>query len=165
MKIYKQVYFDKNAWLLDNFEKLNLTHTESLLLLIINFCNEYDKEITYDFLCNKLQIKQNELDNVLASLTGKHYLHIDVNKQGIYYDIDQIFDFDINDYEENNHNDIYRTIEDFLSRPLNPIDRMKVSDLLNTYDENAICDAIRMACAYRKYNLAYVESILRNDRR
>ena len=41
---------------------------------------------------------------------------------------------------------------------------MKTAELLENYSEDAIQDAIRMACAYRKYNLAYVETILRNDK-
>ena len=68
------------------------------------------------------------------------------------------------DYDEVENNDIYDAVEAFLSRPLTPIDKMKTAELLENYSEDAIQDAIRMACAYRKYNLAYVETILRNDK-
>ena len=49
MKIYKEAYFDRNAWLLDNMDKLNVSHLEFLVLLVINFCQEHNKEISLDF--------------------------------------------------------------------------------------------------------------------
>lgn len=165
MKIYKETYFNPNAWLLDNFDKLNISHSEVLLLLLINFCHEHNKEITLEFLCEKLQISQNDLDNLLASLSGKGYLHIDVDTKGISYNIDGVFEFDVVKYEEVENDDIYQAIEEFLSRPLNPMDKMKTAELISNYNEDAIYDAIRMACAYRKYNLAYVEAILKNEKR
>ena len=68
MKIYKEAYFDRNAWLLDNMDKLNVSHLEFLVLLVINFCQEHNKEISLDFLCEKLQVSPNDLDKALASL-------------------------------------------------------------------------------------------------
>ncbi len=165
MKIYNEPYFDRNAWLLANFDKLNISNDEILLLLLINFANKNNINITYDYLSEKLKVSIKDLDKMLANLTSKHYLHIDVNEEGICYSIDEIFEFDVVKYEEIENDDIYKTIEDFLSKPLTPIERMKVTDLLNIYDENSIYDAIRVAEGYRKYNLAYVESILRNEKR
>lgn len=165
MKIYKEPYFDKNAWLLANFDKLNIANEEVLLLLLLNFSNEHGIDITYDYLSDKLKVSTSDLDRMFADLTSKHYLRIDVNEKGVCYSIDEVFEFDVEKYEEIENEDIYKTLEDFLSKPLSPIERMKVSDLLNTYDENSIYDAIRVAEGYRKYNLAYVESILRNEKR
>ena len=165
MKIYNEPYFNKNAWLLKNFDKLNISNDEILVLLLINFYNENNLEIKYEDLAAKLGINTNKLDEIFADLTSKHYLHIDVNEKGIAYSIDEVFEFDVAKYEEIENEDIYKTLEDFLSKPLTPIERMKVSDLLNTYDENSIFDAVRIAEGYRKYNLAYVESILRNEKR
>lgn len=165
MKIYNELYFNKNAWLLANFDKLNISNDEILVLLLINFYNEHNLEIKYEDLAAKLSININRLDEIFADLTSKHYLHIDVNEKGLSYSIDEVFEFDVAKFEEIQNEDIYKTLEDFLSKPLTPIERMKVSDLLNTYDENSIFDAIRVAEGYRKYNLAYVESILRNEKR
>ncbi len=165
MKIYNEPYFDRNAWLLANFDKLNISNQEVLLLLLINFANEHKIEISYEYLNEKLKLGNKELDTMFADLTSKHYLKIDLNEDGICYSIDEVFEFDIVKYEEIENDDIYKTFENFLCKPLSPIERMKVTDLLNTYDENAIYDAIRVAEGYRKYNLAYVESILRNEKR
>ena len=164
MKIFKEAYFDRNAWLLDNMDKLNVNHLEALLLLIINFCHEHNKEINIDFLCEKLQTSPSDLDKGLAGLSNKGYLHINLGEKGICYDIDGVFDFDVVKYDEIENDDIYNAVETFLSRPLTPIDKMKTAELLENFSEDAILDAIRMACAYRKYNLAYVETILRNDK-
>ena len=164
MKIFKEAYFDRNAWLLDNMDKLNVNHLEALLLLIINFCQEHNKEINIDFLCEKLQVGPSVLDKGLAGLSNKGYLHINLGEKGICYDIDGVFDFDVVKYDEIENDDIYNAVETFLSRPLTPIDKMKTAELLENFSEDAILDAIRMACAYRKYNLAYVETILRNDK-
>ena len=41
---------------------------EFLVLLVINFCQEHNKEISLDFLCEKLQVSPNDLDKALADV-------------------------------------------------------------------------------------------------
>ena len=51
----------------------------------------------------------------------------------------------------------------FLSRPLIGDELIKTNELIEKYGENKFIDALRMAEAYRKHNLAYVEGILKNE--
>lgn len=161
-KWYKQPYFNRRAWILENFDKLNLTSDETLTILLIDFSKESKKKIDYNYLCSKLSLDTKHLDKILASLVAKHYLVIKATDKGVSFDIDQIFEFDPDKYEVSENDDLYDIVSEFLNKPLTPTELQKTNDLLEKYGENKVIDAIRTAEAYRKSSLAYVEGILRN---
>ena len=53
MKWYEQKYVNHRDWILDNIELLNLTHTDLITVLVIDFLNEHHMTITSDVLCAK----------------------------------------------------------------------------------------------------------------
>ena len=163
-KWYKQPYFDARAWILENFDKLNLTSEETLVILLVDFAKENKKKLSYDYLCSKLNVNTKQLDKILSSLVAKHYLSINVNTTGVGFDIDGIFEFDMEKYEIVENKSIFNMCEELLNRPLTPNELQKVNDLLEKYNENDFIDAIRVAEAYRKASLAYVEGVLRNGK-
>ncbi len=163
-KWFKQPYFNRRVWLIENFDKLNLSNDEFVVVLLIDYCKEFNKEISYDYLCTKLKINTKKLDIILASLVSKHYLVIKANKK-ISFDIENIFEFDEEQYDLTIHKDIYDIVSDLISRPLTPNEMIKVNDLIEKYGENDLIDAVRSAEAYRKYSLAYVEGILKNEKK
>ena len=55
-KWFKQPYFNRRVWLIENFDKLNLSNDEFVVVLLIDYCKEFNKEISYDYLCTKLKI-------------------------------------------------------------------------------------------------------------
>ena len=162
-KWYKEPYFNKQVWILENFNKLNLSADEAMIILLIDYCKTNNKNITYDYLCEKMNIKQKKLDELLSLLVSKHCLSISANEKSICFDIDGIFEFDEEKYEEVVNEDVYNIVSYFLSRPLVNNELLKTNELIEKYGENKFIDALRMAEAYRKHNLAYVEGILKND--
>ena len=48
MKWYEQKYVNHRDWILDNIELLNLTHTDLITVLVIDFLNEHQMTITSD---------------------------------------------------------------------------------------------------------------------
>ena len=70
----------------------------------------------------------------------------------------------IRSYINENHN-IYNIAEEFFSRPLSPTELQKISDLCTDFGENKVIDAFRTAEAYRKRSLAYVETVLNNEKK
>lgn len=164
-KWYKESYFNSNNWILDNYEKLNLTNEEALLILLINFFNKNKITISYDLLTKKLQKSQKDVDKLIASLVEKHYLKLKTNSKGVVFDIDNIYEFDPKDYEVSINQNIYDTLSDLFSKPLTPSELQKVNDLINVYSESDILEAARIAEAKKKLNLAYIEGILKNEKK
>lgn len=163
-KWYKETYFDANAWLLENYDKLNISNNEILLILLINFYNRNHMAITYDILTKKLAMPIKDVDKLIASLVNKHYLKIKTNTRGIFFDIDSIFEFDPNAYEIVSNQNLYDILGDLFGKPLSPSELQKVNDLLNTYTDKDILEAARIAEAKKKLNLSYIEGILRNEK-
>lgn len=164
-KWYKEKYFNRRNWILDNFDKLSLSPLETLTLLIIDFSKQNNVEITNEYLCTKLKIDTKELDTVLSSLVAKAYLKINMSEKGVFFDIDGLFDEDVDKMDDLDNKSIYDIWENVTGKPISPSDMMKIKDLSDEYDENTLIDAIRTADAYRKYSLSYVEGILKNEKK
>ena len=162
-KWYKHTYFNKEAWILENFDKLNLNSDEVLLLLLINHCMNNNLDVSYDYLSKKMNKSSKQLDKLISNLVARHYLNISTNDKGVYFDIDGIFEFDIEKYEILENNDIFNTIEIVFGRPLNPNELQKSSDLIEKYGQNNFLDALRIAEAKRSVKMPYVEAILKNN--
>lgn len=161
-KWYKESYFNRKNWILENFDKLNLTNDELVLILIIELCKESKKQITYDFLTSKLRMSIKDVDKIIASLVNKQYLSLSTNSKGLVLDIDNIFEFDVEKYEVSENMDLYDILSDLFGKPLTPGELQKVNDLLNEYSKKDILEAVRIAEANRKLKLNYIEGILRN---
>lgn len=163
-KWYKESYFNSNAWILDNFSKLNLSSDEVLLLLLIDHAKKNNEDVDYDYLKSKFNYEQNKIDDIISSLVSKKYLTISPSNNGANFDISNLFEFDPESYELNENNDIYKIAEDLKGSPLSSTELQKVSDFIDAYPQNKIIDAFRTAEAYRKNSIAYVETVLRNDK-
>lgn len=163
-KWYKESYFNRKAWILENFNKLNLSSDETILILLIDLCKDSRKPVTYDYLTLKMHKSIKEVDKIIAGLANKNYLKISSNTKGLVFDIDSIFDFDPEKYEISNNKDLYDTLGDLFGKPLTPTELQKVNDLLNEYSQKDLLQAIRIAEANRKLKLSYIEGILRNGK-
>ena len=164
-KWYKESYFDREKWILENFNKLNLDAEETLLLLLIDLCKTSRKAITYDYLTEKLHKTTREIDRIIASLVAKHYLKLSTNSKGLVFDIEGIFEFDPDKYEIVENKDLYDTTEEVFGRPLSSSELQKMNDLINEFSQNAFIDALRISEAQRKVKMAYIEGILRNEKK
>lgn len=164
-KWYKQTYFDRRSWILEYFDKLNITNDELVVLLLIDFAKDSKKTINYDYLKEKLNLDNKKIDSIISSLVSKKYLKITPTSKGVSFDIDSIFEFDPEQYELSENKDIYSIAEDLKGKPLSSTELQKLSDLSSDYPINKIIDAIRIAEAYRKPSIAYVESILKNEKK
>lgn len=162
-KWYQQTYFDKKIWILENFDKLNLTSEETLVVLLIDYASNNNIKINNKYLASKLKKESNEIDVLISSLVSKGYLKIEVLNNEINFNIDSLFDEDLIKLEELENKNVYDIYSDLVGKPATSQEMMKLSDLINEYGDNKVIDAIRIAEAYRKYNLSYIESILKNE--
>ena len=164
-KWYKQSYFNRRNWILENYDKLNICNDEVLFLLLIDFAKENRKPITYEYLRSKLSCDDKKIDKMIASLHEKHFLTISSTTRGVSFDIEGIFEFDPGEYESIENVDIFSAFESLKKRPLSPIEMQKLSDLVEKYGDNRVNDAIREAEAYSKTSLSYIEAILANEKK
>ena len=161
-KWYKESYFNKQAWILENMEKLHLGAKETLLLLLVDHAQKNHISLSSTYLCEKLQIKDRELDDILSTLVSKHYLKIVSSGKGVVFDIDELFEFDTERYEASENEDVYNTLDIVFGRPLSTSELQKASDLIAAYGQQSFLEALRLADGARKLNMAYIEGILRN---
>ena len=163
-KWYKESYFDRKNWILENFDKLNLTSDETLLILLVDLCKTNKRYVTYDYLTSKLNKTTRQIDSIVARLVSKHYLKISSNSKGLIFDFDEIFEFDPEKYEISDNKDLYDTVSDVFGRPLSSTELQKIADLLQVYPEEKFINALRLAEANRALKIAYIEGILRNEK-
>ena len=163
-KWYRQPYFNRRVWLIENFDKLNMSNDEFVVVLLIDYGKEYNIDINYDYLCNKLHLKIKDLDKILVSLVNKRYLIINSNNGALTFDIENIFEYDPGVAETIDNQNTYDLIADFLGRPLTADEMVKTNELIDKYGEAKLSDGLRIACAYHKYSLGYVEVVLKNEK-
>lgn len=163
-KWYKESYFDRKNWILENFDKLNLNADETVLLLLVELCRQSKKTITYEYLTEKLHKSMKEIDHVIAGLVNRHYLKLSTNTRGLVFDIEGIFEFDPEKYEISVNHDIYELVSDVFGKPLSPTEMQKMNDLIEAYGQDSFLQALRIAEANRKLKMAYVEGVLRNEK-
>ena len=163
-KWYKESYFDRKNWILENFDKLGINSDETLLILLIELCKVNRKAVTYDYLCQKLNADPKQIDKIIASLVAKHYLKLSTNSKGLIFDVDSIFEFDPERYEIAENKDLYDMVADVFGKPLSPSELQKMNELIDEYSQKAFIEALRIAEAKRKLKMAYIEGILRNEK-
>ena len=163
-KWYKESYFDRKNWILENFDKLNLNADETVLLLLVELCRQSKKTITYEYLTEKLHKNMKEIDHVIAGLVNRHYLKLSTNSRGLVFDIEGIFEFDPEKYEISVNHDIYELVSDVFGKPLSPTEMQKMNDLIEAYGQDSFLQALRIAEANRKLKMAYIEGVLRNEK-
>ncbi len=163
-KWYKESYFDRKNWILENFDRLNLSSDETLFILVVELCRFSRKQISYAYLSTKMNKSVKELDQIIASLVSKHYLKLSTNTKGLVFDIDGIFEFDPEKYEVVENKNLFDTVGDVFGKPLTPIQLQKMNDLLETYGQEKFIEALRLAEAHRKLSMSYIEGILRNGK-
>lgn len=164
-KWYKESYFDRKNWILENFDKLNLSSEETLLILLVDLCRINKKAITYDYLTQKLRKTNKEIDKIIASLVNKHYLKLSTNSRGLVFDIENIFEFDPDKYEINENKDLYDTVSEVFNKPLSSTELQKMNDLLEEYGQKRFTQALRIAEAQKKLKMSYIEGVLRNEKK
>ncbi len=158
MELYKEKFFNRRNWILDNIQRLNLTSSESIVILMIDLLNEYNEKVTINSLSKKCNLSKEEIDNVISSLNNKGFLDIRQQK-GIYFDIDQIFKTTNNMIEDS---DLYELFEQEFSKTLSRNETNTIAEWQRIYDHSSIIKALREAVINKKLSFKYIGTILAN---
>lgn len=160
-KLYNKRYFDKRKWLLENIQNLQISLAEGMLLLIIDYFNEYDLDLSLSILSDKCNVSIEEVDELINSLRTKGYLDIKVINKKVKFTMDGLFDD--HDQQKYDTSSIYELFESELGKILTQSDLRRINEWLEKYDSEQIISALREAVIYKKSNLNYINNVLINQ--
>ncbi|MBP3890732.1 MAG: DnaD domain protein [Solobacterium sp.] len=161
-KWYEQHYVNHRDWILENLELLHMSEQEALLVLMIDFLNANQMEITMDLLQKKTGLKKEDLDSVISLLCARNYLEIRASKKEVRFCLDGLFEVDIAKDANVLDSSIFDAFESEFGRPLSQKEMEKIGDWNRIYDRKLLLYALREASAYQKLSVGYIESILTN---
>ena len=157
MEIYREKYFNRRNWILENLGALNLTASESLIVLLIDFCNEFSQPIDLQALSRLSNLNKDEVDNAIVMLCSKGYLAIEQHDSVVSFNIDAIFTQHNISYAGK---ELYQTFEAEFGRIMSRGELERLSEWMRLYSHDEIIDALREASINRKLNFSYIDRIL-----
>lgn len=158
-KWYQENYFSRRNWILENISNLNLTAAQALVLLMIDYKNEFRMPITIESLSESTGIKSAQIDKLITDLCKESYLKVNSNSKRITFDISGVFE------EKQNSElsrDLFSLFENEFNRPLSQKESERIAGWLKTYDSQTVTKALREAIKYNKPNIDYIDRILSN---
>ncbi|NLC96594.1 MAG: DnaD domain protein [Erysipelotrichaceae bacterium] len=162
MKWYKQNYVNRRDWILDNLEYLGLSEKETVIVLLIDFLNENNINITIHYLSKKTNIDEASINKILSVLVAKKYLQIEAKSKKAHFILDGLFEIEVASIKGNLDTSLFDLFETEFKRPLTPKEMEKVSDWLRTIDSKLVLEALKQASMYKKVNISYIDKILRS---
>ncbi|MFV0479495.1 MAG: DnaD domain-containing protein [Anaerorhabdus sp.] len=162
MKWYKEKYVNRRDWLVEHVELLNLTAEEFQLLIIIDYFNSFSEEISQEKLCNKMNLSQKKMDNLLAVLISKKYLKIQVSKKGVHFLLDDLYETKVAHLENALNQNIHDLFESEFGRPLTQSEMEQLNQWVKNEDKELIIYALKEASAYQKLSLNYIAKVLKS---
>ncbi|MBQ6654253.1 MAG: DnaD domain protein [Erysipelotrichaceae bacterium] len=154
MDIYREKYFNRRNWILENLSALNLTAAESLIVLLIDFCNEFSQPIDIQVLSRLSNLNKEDVDDAIVKLCSKGYLTIEQSGSVISFNIDAVF---------THHNisyagaELYKIFEAEFGRILSERELERLSEWTRLYSHEQIVDALREASINRKLNFSFID--------
>ena len=160
MKWYQQTCVNKRDYLLENLEKFHISHSELILLLMIDYLNQQGILITHDSLSAKLNISKQEVDQLLNELINKNYLYITISNGSMVYCFDGIFEMKNNENEFDKN--LFEIFEQEFKRMLSQKELERLNEWALKYEKDLIVYALIEAVAYEKLSFDYIGRILLN---
>lgn len=169
-KVIKEKTYNVPSFILKNYEKLNLTAEEVLVLIVLY--NHYGK-ISYDInkLLEEINLEKYKLMQIISSLEEKKIISIDLitNSKGLkeeYISLELLYDKIVNIYldvkEETSENaDIYSAFEKELGRTLSPMEYEIIKGwVMDKFSDELIILALKEAVYNGVNNLRYIDKVL-----
>lgn len=155
---WNEKFISRRNWMLDHLEDLSISSEETMILMLIDFLNEYQLPVTHQVLARKMKKGDDEIDDLLSKLSAKGYLELVLENGKVLFQINGVF--------EGNHDklsldiSIFDQFETEFGRPLSQMEMQRLADWTNTYHQKLIVYALREALTYDKKSFDYIERIL-----
>lgn len=156
---WKERYIQRRDWILEHLEELSLSSEETLMILLVDFMNEHNVNISHGVLAEKLKKTSDEIDNLLSVLSSKGFLQIGYQDKKIAFSIDGVF---ASQEEKSLAFDasLFDVFESEFGRPLSQIELQRMSDWMQMYEQKLIQYALREAVMFDKKSFDYIDRIL-----
>lgn len=160
---WKKPYINRRDWVLENLGSLSLSGTEALVVLMVDFLNSQNTEISLDILSDRTGINIETVDDAIQSLVSKSFLNFQVQNHTLVFSIDGIFDDNLH-YEHVDTN-IFNTFETEFGRLLSQNELQLLNTWLQKYSQEDILDSLSSAIIYKKVSMQYINAILADKKR
>ncbi len=159
-KWYQHSYINKANWILENYQHLNLSSEEGILVLLINHATEHHQILSTEKLVKLSAMKQEAVDRAIGLLCAKQYLQIRAGSEGLQFDLSGLFEAEVAKSERAVNQSLYDVFESEFGRPLTPNEMENLADWLHCYDSKLILYALKEASLYKKLGFHYIATIL-----
>lgn len=158
-KWYKEKFINRRNWMLDHLDELSVSAEETIVLLLIDFMNEFQISVSHQALAKKLKKSDDEIDDILSRLSAKGFLNLELRDGRINFEIDGIFEGQ-QDKSIAMDTSLFDQYETEFGRPLSQMEMQRLAEWTNTYHQKMIIYALREALTYDKKSFDYIERIL-----
>ena len=158
-KWYKEKFINRRNWMLDHLDELSVSAEETIVLLLIDFMNEFQISVSHQALAKKLKKSDDEIDDILSRLSAKGFLNLELRDGRINFEIDGIFEGQ-QDKPIAMDTSLFDQYETEFGRPLSQMEMQRLAEWTNTYHQKMIIYALREALTYDKKSFDYIERIL-----
>ncbi len=164
MSICNEPFFNRRNWIMEKMDQLELSRDEVLLILCIDYMNEFNQMIDIPTLSKKMKMDGNSVDEMLNVLINKGYLFMEKRNRRMRYNIDRIFlqKQDAQPCASNEYRNLFALYEKEFKRPLSQRESEQLSEWIELYDLKLIEYALREAIIYNSINFNYIHRILQN---
>lgn len=156
--------------IINNYKKLNITEEE---LIILIFIIDYGVDLEYNpsIFVQELNIDKYKVLELINSLKEKNVLTILIKKENKkvsseYISLQPLYDKIMNIVMDNKQKqieideNIYSIFENELGRTLSPLEYEKIKEMVTSYGQELVVEALKEAVYNRANNLRYIETIL-----
>ena len=156
--------------IINNYKKLNITEEE---LIILVFIIDYGVDLEYNpsIFVQELNIDKYKVLELINSLKEKNILTILIKKENKkvsseYISLQPLYDKIMNIVMDNKEKqieideNIYSIFENELGRTLSPLEYEKIKEMVTSYGQELVVEALKEAVYNRANNLRYIETIL-----
>ena len=156
--------------IINNYKKLNITE-EELIILIFIIDYGVDSEYNPSIFVQELNIDKYKVLELINSLKEKNILTILIKKENKkvsseYISLQPLYDKIMNIVMDNKEKqieideNIYSIFENELGRTLSPLEYEKIKEMVTSYGQELVVEALKEAVYNRANNLRYIETIL-----
>ena len=156
--------------IINNYKKLNITEEEIIILI---FIIDYGVDLEYNpsIFVQELNIDKYKVLELINSLKEKNILTILIKKENKkvsseYISLQPLYDKIMNIVMDNKEKqieideNIYSIFENELGRTLSPLEYEKIKEMVTSYGQELVVEALKEAVYNRANNLRYIETIL-----
>ena len=166
IELLKSINYQISKELLFNYKKINITDSE--LIILIYLTNQSANIYNPKQICNDLNLKLNEVLELINSLCEKNIIRIEMKKinniRTEVINLDLLYEkvaFSLTQVEEKNDTNLYSVFETEFGRTLSPMEFEIINGWVdNGYSEELIKLALKEATYNGVSNLRYIDKII-----